>query len=560
MWWIIKMKPKKLSKIAAGTLFALSLIGGKLPAQEVIQNTSVITQETEIQTPAIESELTDIPPTMDFSFNYELEEKPKEITYSLKDAFDDPDISPIYNSILYSTRLNLIQSYSAFTQNASSLTENQKLVLLSVLSDYLYYFSYDENYEGKVYSTEDFFKILQNSLKANTDSIGVCRHIASNIETLANDIGLRAAAVSGSFQDYGHAYDIIKTENGTSIVDSYNIFSSNSKNIEKVLESYQKEIGSIMFQHLFFEDAKFKYELITKDGKNFLVFINYDPLLKEAKDSLINKVKDVPTLVIEGKKDKNIFSLKGNLYGFYVKCGEMSGNLTPEKKIDIGQIGYGHKFLLFNKFRISPEASFIYGSFALGKALFGYDGKIILSTENEKGLNASAKFSTATINMFKTTSYHDMALDAGLSYTLPIGDGKLEPYVLSKFAFLPSDMGTYWNDEKLFYNALETGLKFSFPKDGKNIVIEPHYTNRPWENEIGANIRLGTKNIGIDLEGSVTKSEYDFCPDKSKLSAGLDCSLGPLSLKLSYKTEGTNYDGEKEAIQSFSASAKYSIR
>jgi hypothetical protein len=541
------MKSKKLSKIAAGTLFALSFLGGKLPAQEVMSY------------PAIE-QTEEIPSKIELGFDFESEKKQIPLNYTLEEYFEDSDfgsLSPIVSKI----QSGEIDSYSSLLENAGSLTDNQKIVLLSLFADQLYLYDYTANSEKEVSSQEAFFQTLQDALNWKHGSIGLCRHISTNIEKLANDMGLRAAALTGSYFDAGHAYDIIKTENGTSIVDSYQIFSSSSKNIEKIIESYQKEIGAIMFQHLFFEDSKFKYELIPKDGKNFLDFTNYDPSLNELKNSLINKNKN-PAITIEGTKNDNLLSVKLNLLGLYLNGGELSEDISPEKKIGLFQLGFGKKFILFNKLGITPDLSIVYGdSGDYTKPIWGWDGRITLSTENKEGLNLSSKFSHTIINMPKVTLYYKpVCLEAGVSYTLPIGKAKLEPYVLSQFAFLMDDFGVGEKSRKLKFNELEAGLKFSFPKDGTNITIDPHYINRIWEDEFGANLRLGIKNAGLNIEGFVTKSTYDFCPDKQSLSIGADALLGPVSLKLSYKTDKTNYDGEIGTTSSFSVGGKVKLK
>ena len=58
----------------------------------------------------------------------------------------------------------------------------------------------------------------------------------------------------------------------------------------------------------------------------------------------------------------------------------------------------------------------------------------------------------------------------------------------------------------------------------------------------------------------VSKSEYEFCPDKKKANLGINAYLGPVSLNLSYQNDMTNYDGETETTSSASLTGKISLK
>lgn len=58
----------------------------------------------------------------------------------------------------------------------------------------------------------------------------------------------------------------------------------------------------------------------------------------------------------------------------------------------------------------------------------------------------------------------------------------------------------------------------------------------------------------------MTKSNYAFCPDKFGFDAELSVSINKyFNLKAKYKTERTDYDGEKENNDSFSLTAGISL-
>jgi hypothetical protein len=515
-----KMKPKKGSIIAAG-LLALSALTAKAPAQEISLNSSVINEE------AVSGE--GLISRIDIAFNLEAETKPEKVEYDFRKCSTDKDYSFVSHSFMPEMDNNVNSPFQIPLDEIKNLTDNQKLVFLSVFSNEIYCFAYD------------------------TDT-NCCRHISSNIEKIANQIGLPAAAVSGvSSKGGGHVYNLIKTEEGISVVDSYHILSSKSKNTEKILEAYQKETGSMTFQHWFFNNSKPKYELITDDGKNFLDFIDYDPSTNSIRESLLNRNINSPDLIFGADKKDNLLSFLAGFFGTSLKLGSLSNNTSPEEKYNISQVGFKKEFRIPKlKIKFLPEVG-VAATNNTPNFLYEINYGLAVSTENEKGINALLKYSRAIINS-KATLFYDHSIFAGISYSFPFGNAELEPYLLSKFSFLPDTLEEY--NEKLKLNGLEAGLIFSAP----NISFEPHYTYRLWENEFGAKLNAGTKNIKVNLEASVSKSTYEFCPDKLSINLGVDFSIGSLTLNSGYKAEGTNYDGEKELTSSFYFNGKIKLK
>jgi len=269
-------RSKRMKKnLLAALLFPLCLLGKPAIAEEIQPK------------PAIELSLEKrlSKPSISIIFDSGIETEQEETAYENSFAgfysgyiWTSQNIPPAekleLSKIMNSIKNGGIDSYRSLVESLKNSSENQKLLLLAIISNSLYAGSYDSALlvnGTKVASQEDFFDKLQDFLATNNpNSLGVCRHFASHIEQLANDVGLRAAAVTGTTMGGGHAYNVLKTENGTAIIDGGHILIADTKNIEKILEAYQKDANSIAFQHLFFEDSKFKYRLITKDGRNFL--------------------------------------------------------------------------------------------------------------------------------------------------------------------------------------------------------------------------------------------------------------------------------------------------
>jgi hypothetical protein len=518
------MKNKK-GYLAAG-LLAL-IFGNRIASQEIqlpLSYAQTITKE-------------ELPPQngpflgTEISFNLESETKPKEIEYDFRSCFDDNDFSSVYSPFISLINNNVNSPLQIPLSDIKNLTDNQKLVFLSILSNQM------------------------NSLTYNIDT-NCCRHISSNIEKIAGQLELSAAVVSGIIGGGGHAYNLIKTGDGVSVVDSYDILSSKSKNVEKVLEAYQSEMNYPMFKQDFYKESKFRYALLTKDGKNFLDLIGYNPSLDVIKESLQNRNEHEPNFNFEGNVKDNFFSFFAGFFGTYFKTGKMKENLS-QREIFIAQEGIKPKFTIKNIMSIAPEISFVYGKMENSHFIslpFG----LTLATENKKGINFSTRFSHTTVNIKEATLYHNMAIDAGVSYSFKIKDARFEPYVLSQASNLVENLEEY--SKRFRFNELEAGLKLSLPLKDGTLIFEPHYTKRIWEDELGAKLRIGTGKINGNLEAAVSKSNYEFCPNKLRINSGIDLSFGDLSFTAGYKAEGTDYDGEKELTSSFYLNGKIKLK
>ncbi len=500
--------------------------------------------------PAIEKEFSR--PKIEFSVNYKTESEQKAVDYSTsKTLFYSIGETSVKDTI-DNIKNDNINSYQKLLDESKNLSESQKLVLASVIGGLIGSYSYDINLlNNEVMSQEDFFESLQDSLSYLKKPLGTCGHLATHIERFLNDLGIKSATVTGlSGSEIGHAYDISKIEGGTAILDYSNILIANTKNIEKTLDAYQKNNGVIAFQHLFFEDTEFKYRLITKDGRNLLDFVNYNESSEELKNSLINHIKPQSDLTVTLNLEDYLTSFEANIKGFFVKIGEIRGDASsPLEKINLSQIGFKRNFPVLDAVNINPDLSFVHGSISQDKELdnnriFGINSDLIVSTNKQEGLNLSSRIGGNVFGTKDVFLFYDFVLGAGISYKFQIKNMGIEPYVASQFAFFKKDIGT----QKFALKPSEVigGAVFDVKFNNSTFSIEPYYIKRIWEQGFGGKARFGAKKFGITSEGSILKSDYEFCPDKYNISVGSDLTLKNFTIKADYQIEGTNYDGEKE--------------
>lgn len=476
-----------------------------------------------------------------------------------------------YNNIFYSNYKtdaeiqNIIDnvgsmSYDSFLSSISSLNVNQKLSLLSAISDSLY--NHDYNLDliyNPVLSQEEFFKDFQNSLEGISRDLGVCRQISVHIERLANDLGLRAAAVNGlSSNGIGHAYDVIKTENGIAIVNGYQILYTNTNNVEDVLSLYQKMKGYTVLQHLFFEDSKFKYQLITKTGKDYLDFIGYDESLRTLEHALFEHGSSSNQKIAISLYSKDYLkSIEANLLGFFLKYGEITSASDSEFKMNLSEAGYKREFLIPGIIQINPNVSILSGTLKnkTSYPVLGYNCSLFASTDFEK-LNLSLGAKTTDLER-DWRVFADSSLDAGASYKMNLKNLNITPYILSRFVFAPSF------DEIRIYTPelgeISAGSKFEFSSENLGLSVNPHYSMRMWEQELGADVKFNYKNLGIKFGGYLTKSSYDFCPDKRGLEIETSASSDNLGVTVKYKDDLTDYSGETKTDSIFSINGQIKL-
>jgi len=472
-------------------------------------------------------------------------------------------------TILENIRTNEITSYSDFIDASKNFSEIQKIAMLAAIGNSLYNYGYDLNYQFMEKPSRDgLFSKLQNILNNNTDSVvGACGQIASSLERLANDNGLRAATVTGiSLTPRSHAFNVLKLQDGSAIVSGGNIILFSSKNIEKLLETYQLYYGSLVFYHSFFEDSKFKYRLITRKGKNIADFLGYDSSTDTIKKALFNEMDSNPNFMLNLAEKNYLTSKKLNLFGFFSNFGEIREDQNSQiNKIPLIQAGYKGNFSLL-EFSIIPTISLVYGNMQYkdntktGNNLYGISGDLIASKKNKQDLNFSFRFGynlLDNLNLFTNKYYnlfYDFPIEAGISYKIQTKDLYIEPYLLSQFNSFP-DLETWVFTPQI--TELKGGIVFGVPMTKDAIFsFEPFYSKRNYEQEIGAGIKLKTKNLALDVKGYASNSTYDFAPDRMGISVNTSFPLGNSEITIDYKNDTKNYDREKEDNSSFSINGK----
>ncbi len=531
----------KIRKVLFGGLI-LFMLGGGLGAEE-IKSKPVIEQTLEQKASN---------PKVKITFNSKIETEAKTADYSKLNT----------TNLTCPIDISNISSYKDLIEQSPFLSENEKLILASKMSSLSVYDS--DLMRAEIMSQDDFVYNLQNSLP-----VGVCRHIAANTARTLNDMEIKAAAVSGiAGSGGGHMYTILKTEDGNAVVDYGSLLITNTKNIEKTLQIYQKNAGSTAFQHLFFEGPEFKYKLITKDGRDFLDFIDYDESSEPLKNALIDDINPRANLEIDFNLESHLTSLGVNLEGLFIKGGEIRGkNFSPMDKMGLFQMGFKREFSVPGIIKVNPDISFVYGSIAQKKKvenneIIGLKGGLVVATNNEERLNLSSRIVggifTSSIPQNIPNPYHalfyDFSMGAGISYKIPINNISIEPYATSQFTIYPIDLGTYQYGLKPSELGVGTVFDIKTSKN-TNFSIEPYYLKRIWEQEFGGKAKFEIDNFGINAEGYATKSDYEFCPNKYGFNIGPELNSKNLRLGVNYGIEGTNYDGEVENQSSFKIQA-----
>ncbi len=554
-------------KTLCSLLFSAFMLGGS----------PVIADEITIP-PAIEKELeqkVSSKSILELNLNFGAQSEREEIDFSsfynayhrnynfLSSNFPDITISEKLQieNLVQDVKLGNVDSYQELLESSEDLSENQKLVLLSAIGNLLAKGSYDSNYNGDSLSREEFFEGLQDYLITGEDNpVGVCGDIHTIIEELANDLDIPAAAVSGmSGNMVGHIYSILNIEDGTAIIDYGRLFTFGTKNIERALEAYQENRGTVRFQHRFYNEGLFQYRFITKDGENYNEAVNYDGSSEVLKNSLIQRdsFKSSGLEINVGLKNY-LTSLGINYFGAFVNVAQIRGSeASPLQRMNLVQTGlrkgFDRKYL-----NIDSELSFIFGNLVQDKELedddlLGANLNFVLASDFESVFNFTSRLNGNLLGLkpVKGESYHpiffDLGFGFGASFKIPVNENvSIEPYSVAQFNLLPADVRTF--TYKPFLSDLKTGINLDF----RNFSLDAYFLKELGDTlGFGGEINANLENINFNLGGYWKKSDYEFCPDNSW---GLDFNLGVnsehASLGINYKLDGTNYDSERENTSS----------
>ncbi|VVB83742.1 Uncharacterised protein [uncultured archaeon] len=344
---IKKMLKKLIPLAAAAGLAAQSLSGQSL--EEKIKNENAAAQNT---------------PKVELLTNYEAISQNKTSNYNIVYNMPGSDSFKPIKPILMSILKRELNSYSSLIESIKNLSEKEKITLLSAVSGLCYRGCYNtELTDAELESQEMFFNRLQNSLSTGEDdAFGVCKQISSHIEKLAKDIGFKSATVSGlSDSKAGHTYNLIKTNDGLVLIDGYSTLFADTKNIEEILNSYQDNLNSPTFQHLFFEGGKFKSRIINQEGRNFIDFVEYDESLNKLKESLLTNKKDFADLKLSFNQKDDLISLKIDGKNFFGGVGytinELNGN-----NLFLAKIGNTERISFLKDCSLDSKTSLVYGN------------------------------------------------------------------------------------------------------------------------------------------------------------------------------------------------------
>jgi hypothetical protein len=462
-----------------------------------------------------------------------------------------------------------IKSYNELINNTKSFSPYQNLLFWSVVGEVLVKTNYgiiNNDTDSKLFSQEDFLNKFQKSMNSEKpDLIGRCEYIHSNLEKSLRDSGISNVAsvqsnvsgINGRFRG-GHVYDIFGLANQTGILDYGTVFLTGTKNSEKILRTYQKLDGLTTFQYVFFENTKFKYRLITPEGKHYLEFIGYDGTTKHFNNIFnhgIDSESFIKTTINEGDY---VNSKEINLFGFFFKGGDITGDKdSPLEKMKLHQYGFKKMIILPNAIQIpfltnaiiGFESSFIRGKIYqdLGKEQMSGDlAKLILSTNNKEGLNIGFElFSQSAVGQGEEIQLPGAQNFFGVSYGFIGSNFRIKPYGILYFENTLKQIAP--NESGNLLSELQGGIIFDFKLPKKIIFsVDPNISKRPWETEYGIGAKLKHENFEISGRGYKTNSKYWANPHKKGSEITAKLNFRYFSGEASYKTEIEDYDGEKE--------------
>lgn len=498
----------------------------------------------------------------DYSLFYEIMSgAEKAVTYDPenKTRYSNAKLTELFDNI----RNNKISSYNELIDNSESLSEEQKINLLSTIGNLFVNYGYNmESAKDTPVSQNEFFNRLQDMTSEEEVDLGVCIQYNSYIEKLADDMGLESSIASGNASDWiGHAITLIKTEEGTEVIDYNRRLSTDTKNIEKAIEAWQDQTGTESFHHLFFENGEFKYRLIPEQGEQILDFLEYDPTSKTLENILISGIEKNKGTEISRNRGGLIdyigINSSGKNTGISLKIGEMNDSNLEGTNLYEGKIQITPYIKNIN---IRGNIGGMLGIREEDNNLYGIMGESAASTNNEEGFNIGIRSSNQVLgietddNLMPLASlFYDLNISAGISYRFTNDDSKITPYSALQFSYflIKPDNNTY----RFVPSEARAGINII---TGDNSV-RPYYIWRPWEHEIGAEsqLKFEDSNLNIKIGGGITFPTYEFTPQKISYETEISREFENFDLGVNYKSEFENYDKEIEYSPSLNINISY---
>jgi hypothetical protein len=567
---------RKLKKIFLALGLA-GLLGGvtELPAQT---NINLKTEQT-----------SQIRPNFNISFNYLPIAKDKVeansiLSYLYRDSFDFfksdnyPLISAEKEEIIFDLFKQIQQKkidYNSLINKTKLFSENEKFYFLNTLGSYSGSSFYEEDFNKKFISQEEFLDRLAIHFHINEDEkIVNCNQISYHLGKLAEDMGFDVSSVSGTLSE-GHAYNLLKLEGGRlAIIDYGNFFIIPTQNVETALLDYHKKRGFLSFQHSFFEGNKFRYWLINKDGKNFLDFLGYDYSLNSFKNSLFQKeqfVNSNPKINLNLTQTEDISSMDLNFKGFSITGGQINGGAySPFKKINLIKGGFKGDFVIDPSSNLSYSGNILYGDiesilepqYDFQNNLIGAECDLELKLKDFSGFDLNSKFALgyASALTFKPGSslFSRGLFDLGIFYNLPLGRNIITPYSSIQSALFFNNLKESLLTPSIseIQGGIRTEIQLTNRIKNKlggdiSLIINPYVGWKPWEHEIGGNVRMGNNKAGLEATMSVNSPTYWACPKKCDLAIKGNVTIKNIEGNLTYTHNSTDYSGEINTENNF---------
>lgn len=468
--------------------------------------------------------------------------------------------------VLRNIKKGNIDSYNDLLNSSQFFSENQKLSLLSAISNLLKNAGYDVDYDGGNLSQDEFFEALQNYLVSRDETpLGACRDIATLTELLGEDLGINMESVSGMASDMGgHMWNIADLDGRTAIIDYQDLFIVDTENIRMALRAYQKYKGIVAFEHSFFDKGEFQYRFLTEEGKNYLEAIGYNGSSEVLKNSLIQRDNfESSGLEMNFNLKNYLVSGELNCFGPFINFGQLRGfNDSSLQRLNFIQTGF-RKSLAEKYLNWDIDLSLITGNLIQDKELdeediFGVNSNIVLSTKFEKGFNLSSRINGYFLAL---TPYNEDSIisiefgfGGGASYRIPFNKKfSAEIYGAAEFGLFPEETRDYKLKPRLA--DLQTGISFKLDKLNYNSFLDLYFLQE--FDKIfgfGGDLKINKSSFGCGIEAEIKKSNYEFCPDVSwDVNVNLEMILKDVSLGIEYNLKGENYDGEKDTESSIGA-------
>ena len=389
-----------------------------------------------------------------------------------------------------------------------------------------------------------------------------CVNISLDTEKAAEKIGLEGyALLKIPGRENNHAITFINTGKGYAIINGQDIFTTNSKNIEKIITQYNKKIDKINFETKVYDEGILEWYVINKNGERFLGFLDYDYSTNPTHKKLINsEEKEEKFLVgVDTGNYTNSIKLKGG--PFFTKLGILKGDENSAlENLSIIQAGYKNSFYLNDLINLDINGSYNHSEGLCKKGneqkFNGFSGEINLFTNKEEGLNLSLRGArnSQTIEGTKIQPFLNFFIDTGISYKFQNKNIELTPYLINQLNY---DIKKHIRKEPEFFpNEIVGGINIESKFGDLETEGDLSYSNKLHEHEIKGNLNLKKGDLEFSLGGYLAKPKFVLCPERQGINLGVSANLeNKVNFNLDYNQDLVNYQGEKENNYSVSVGA-----